>query len=314
MRKIALLFEMSENERRGFLVLSIVIGLIGLTPFVYRAFSTGSTEEIQMLSSIVEERGTSRAYTTESRRPHTFSEKPSDKKKKNIVPFAFDPNKLPVEKWKLLGFTERQIQVIKNYESKGGQFRTKADVAKMYVISDGDFERLEPYIDLPDNLPRTDGVKRPHPSQKSVSADNMAKSIKRKIAINLSTADTAALKEVHGIGSVLASRIVRFRDALGGFHTIEQLKEVYGLSEEQFEKMESALSLGDTPVKKWDVNDLSVEQLAQHPYISRKEATHIVRYREQHGAFNSLADLEKVYALNSDFLRKIAPYFGFRDQ
>src|SRR5699024_5919816 len=66
--------------------------------------------------------------------------------------FSFDPNNLPIEKWKALGFSEKQAQTIKNYEMKGGRFRTKADVAKLYVVSDEDFTRLAPYITLPEKV------------------------------------------------------------------------------------------------------------------------------------------------------------------
>ncbi|MBD1431668.1 helix-hairpin-helix domain-containing protein [Sphingobacterium sp. DN00404] len=302
MKRLALLFGMSENERRGFLVLLVLIGLIGGIPFVYSFFRQVATDDILVISTIAaaeqkafELKKTFESNAEEIHASHNLAEKPS---------FSFDPNNLPAEKWKMLGFTERQIQVIKNYESKGGRFRTKADVAKMYVVSDEDFKRLEPYILLPETLPA-------QPRQVAFSPEKAPEPSTRKLWIDLSTADTTTLKEIQGIGSVLASRIVKFRDALGGFHRVDQVKEVYGVSEEQFLKMESSLTLGDNAVEKLAINQLSVDKLAQHPYISRKEATHIVRYREQHGAFGSLADLEEMYALNDDFLRKIAPYLDF---
>ncbi|HLT88362.1 MAG TPA: helix-hairpin-helix domain-containing protein [Sphingobacterium sp.] len=296
MKKLALLFGMSENERRGFLVLSILIGLIGMVPFIFSFYVKHPTDDILLISSTVEEE----LKTFESRPKEIHASRRITEKSL----FPFDPNDLPVEKWKMLGFSERQIQVIKNYESKGGRFRTKADVAKMYVISEEDFKRIASYITLPETIPT--------PSGETVSSSKERREpLKRKLWVDLSIVDTATLKEIHGIGSVLASRIVKFRDALGGFHSVDQLKEVYGISEEQFAKMESSLTLGDSSVKKWEINHLPIEKLAQHPYISRKEATHIVRYREQHGAFESLADLKKMYALNDDFLRKIAPYLDF---
>lgn len=287
---------MSENERRGFLVLSILIVLMAVTPCIYSFYVSNTRDDIFLLSSLVEEeRNMLEANEEGNRGPLTEAEKP---------PFPFNPNNLAAEKWKMLGFTEKQIKVIKNYEAKGGRFRTKADVAKIYVISEVDFRRIAPYITLPET------VSTPPPKVAS-SPNGRTKPSNAKIVLDLSIADTTALKKIHGIGSVLAARIVKFRDALGGFHSIDQVKEVYGISEEQFVKMESSLTLGDNPISKWAINHLSVERLTQHPYISRKEATHIVRYREQHGAFASLDDLEKMYALNDDFLRKIAPYLEF---
>lgn len=296
MKKLALLFRMSENERRGFLVLSVLIALMGGIPFLYSFYRKPATDDMLVISTIVaEEQKTVEPSGEEVRVPLRVTTKSY---------FPFDPNNLPAEKWRMLGFTDKQIRVIKNYEAKGGRFRTKADVAKMYVVSAEDYNRLAPYITLPETVP---------PQRREIAPftkEHTSPPLK-KIVVDLSVADTTALQEISGIGPVLSARIVKFRDALGGFHRVDQLKEVYGISEEQFLKMESSLTLGDNPVKKWAVNQLSVEKLAQHPYISRKEATHIVRYREQHGAFRSLADLEEMYALNDDFLRKIAPYLDF---
>lgn len=283
-------------------MLSILIGLIGIIPFIYSFYVKHTADDILLLSSTVEEER--RMFERSTERISTIEEKPRSKTEKLFKPFPFDPNHLPVEKWKLLGFTERQIQVIKNYESKGGRFRTKSDVAKMYVVSEEDFNRIAPYITLPETTPA-------QPRQVAFSSKETTKPSIEKIVVDLSVADTTALQEISGIGPVLALRIVKFRDALGGFHSVDQIKEVYGISAEQFAKMESSLTLGDSPVKKWAINQLSIEKLVQHPYISRKEATHIVRYREQHGGFASLADLEKMYALNDGFLRKIAPYLDF---
>ena len=136
---------------------------------------------------------------------------------------------------------------------------------------------------------------------------------KKTLLVDVALADTSVWQQVWGIGPVLAERIVKFRDALGGFHSLDQLKEVYGISEEQFEKMLPLLRLGNQPVQKWPVNSLSVEELVKHPYISYKQARHIVRYREQHGSYTEIADMEAIHALQEEFLRKIAPYLEFGD-
>src|SRR5690606_3068021 len=66
--------------------------------------------------------------------------------------FPFNPNNLSIEKWQLLGLSEAQAQIIKKYEAKGGKFKTKSDVAKMYSVSKPMYEKLEPFILLPDKL------------------------------------------------------------------------------------------------------------------------------------------------------------------
>lgn len=306
MKKLALLFGMSENERKGFLVLSMLIVLMGTAPLVYSIYSRPTTDDAIQLSWVTREAhliSEPNAPETEMTAPYAVPRK----MEREFVPFSFDPNNLPVEKWRALGFSEKQAQVIKNYEASGGRFRSKEDVAKIYVISDEVFNRIAPYITLPEAL--SSPLKKETTTRKeAIEKTNLPTTL---LVVDIGVADTIALKQIRGIGSVLAARIVNFRDALGGFHTLEQMKEVFGISEEQFVSMESNLVLGDNLIRKLAINDLSVEELGRHPYISRKEAMHIVRYREQHGAFESLADLEEMHALNGDFLRKIAPYLGF---
>lgn len=295
---------MSERERKGFLVLSVLIGFIAIVPVLYSFYlRKGEQEAIVVINRSIVHKAVSLPEREERR--YTGENTQIQRAKKEVQLFSFDPNNLPAEQWEQLGFTEKQVQVIQNYQAKGGRFRTKADVAKLYVVSEADFERIAPYISLPDMLPAREKV---------VSAEKTADRTDRRIEtlrIDLATADTLSLQRMQGIGPVLASRIVKFREALGGFHSLAQVKEVYGISAEQYAKMEPSLILGDNPVQKLPVNALTEETLAQHPYISWKEARHIVRYREQHGAFTALTDLEKMHALDEEFIRKIGPYLDF---
>ena len=71
---------------------------------------------------------------------------------KVITRFNFDPNLLDQKSWLKLGLSEKQINVIQNYISKGGKFRIKNDLKKMYCISKDEFEKLEPFILLPDSF------------------------------------------------------------------------------------------------------------------------------------------------------------------
>src|SRR5690606_7315930 len=129
--------------------------------------------------------------------------------------------------------------------------------------------------------------------------------------VDINKADTVAFKRLKGIGSVYAARIVKFREALGGFHHVGQIKEVYGISDELFQAIHESLILEEKNIRQLEVNRLEVEELAKHPYISKKEASLIVNYRMQHGVFQSIEDLKNIYALSDDFLRKIAPYLRF---
>ena len=77
---------------------------------------------------------------------------------------------------------------------------------------------------------------------------------------------------VPGIGSVFAKRIIKYRDLLGGFYSVEQLGEVYGIDEDRYEAMKSWFSVDPSVISHLFVNQLSAKKLASHPYVSYKQA------------------------------------------
>lgn len=116
---------------------------------------------------------------------------------------------------------------------------------------------------------------------------------------------------MYGIGPAFAKRIVKYRDALGGFYSIDQLTEVYGLPPETFEIIKPKLVLQMTSLTKININLLNANELSKHPYISRKQAQTIVNYRSQHGVFKNLESLSEIQSLDKEFLRKIGKYLEY---
>ncbi|MGN5953489.1 helix-hairpin-helix domain-containing protein [Sphingobacterium lactis] len=224
--------------------------------------------------------------------------------KKDIAYFSFDPNSLDESGWEALDLTKKQIKGILNYRSKGGRFRDKADLAKLYSLRPQDVERLTPFVQI-----KEDPINQPMPEERPYS--NKRKESFRKILINVNAADTNSWMEVRGIGPVFSKRIVKFRDALGGFHDINQLKEVYGIPEDIWDKIHQQIQLMPNSHKRILINQISIDSLAKHPYVRYKRARTIINYRVQHGNFKELADLKKILSLDEEFFIKIEPYLDF---
>src|SRR5690606_7557457 len=108
---------------------------------------------------------------------------------------------------------------------------------------------------------------------------------------------TSALKALPGIGSKLANRIVSFREKLGGFYSIEQLREVYGIRDSVFDKLVRYLKLENPETKKINLNKATLDKMKAHPYIRFQFAKAIVAYRDEHGDFSSLDGLRAVRAV-----------------
>lgn len=132
----------------------------------------------------------------------------------------------------------------------------------------------------------------------------------RYTPLSLNSSDSASLERLPGIGPVLAARIVRYREKLGGFYNSAQLKEVYGIDDTLYSFVGPFLetTAARSTLTKIDLNNATLETLRQHPYLRWEKARAIIRYREANGPFTSVSDLEKIYLLDTATIRRLTPY------
>lgn len=129
--------------------------------------------------------------------------------------------------------------------------------------------------------------------------------------MDFAEADSIVLQVVPGIGQVLAGRIVKYRENLGGLHQEKQLLEVFGVTEEVAQKVFEYFPLNPVISKKIKINELDAAKLAEHPYINFGHAKVIVAYRKQHGAYEAPDDLLKIRIFNEEWLARLKPYLEF---
>lgn len=127
--------------------------------------------------------------------------------------------------------------------------------------------------------------------------------------LNLNTADSISLEKLPWIGPVMAGRIIEYRKRLGGYLNIGQLKEIYGMREELFEKMIPRLTT-DGVVNPIFLNTDTKEKMGKHPYIGWHRARLIINYRQQHERFNSWQDVWKTMTFDSSSWLKARPYLN----
>jgi competence ComEA-like helix-hairpin-helix protein len=132
--------------------------------------------------------------------------------------------------------------------------------------------------------------------------------------IDINKADSLQFEQLPAIGIKLSSRIVRYRERLGGFLTIEQIKEVYGISDSAFQVILPFLKIekGFMP-QKMEINKADYSALRKHPYTNHEFIKMILAYRKSHGPFREKADMEKIIQLDLKVLEKIMPYLSFQD-
>lgn len=134
--------------------------------------------------------------------------------------------------------------------------------------------------------------------------------LKEGETIELNTADTTALKMIPGIGTGYANRIVKYRNLLGGFTSINQLKEVWGMDDYLYEKITPYIVLQNRH-KKINVNNTGFEELKKHPYINYKQAKIIVDIRERKGNIESIDRLALLEEFSEKDIKRLTPYLSF---
>jgi competence ComEA-like helix-hairpin-helix protein len=226
--------------------------------------------------------------------------------KKNDL-FAFNPNTASNDDFVALGFPAKLASRIVNYREKGGKFRIKSDLLKIYGFDSAFYQQVQGYITLPKHVVKIKEKKKFQQKKTIASKKGPEK-------FNLNQADTAQLKKVYGIGDKLSLRIVKYRDVLGGFISMKQLIEVYGLDSAVVNRL-SGLSFVENefqPVR-ININTATEKQLSDHPYLG-KAAKAIVAYRFQHGEFATLEDIRNVGSLEAKSIERIMPYLKLHDE
>jgi competence ComEA-like helix-hairpin-helix protein len=293
----------NKRERNGiFVLLAIIFSLLIYLMVADKCFRqekidfTKFEKEIQLLQATAETTNTAIKYDATKKITAAASVVNSAPER-----FKFNPNQLPEADWKRLGLTDKQIHSIKNYESKGGTFRKKEDVKKMYCISMKLYASLEPYIEIPVSekmqLSKTEYQKRSIPEIK---------------ILELNSADSLQLTNIKGIGAFYAKTIIKYRNALGGFHSKEQLMEVWKFNQEKYDALEKYITVDTSKIKRININTCSANEL-KHPYINWKIANGIINYRSKHGNFHTLEEIKETDLLNNETFLKIVPYLKITD-
>jgi competence protein ComEA len=132
------------------------------------------------------------------------------------------------------------------------------------------------------------------------------------VVIELNSADSVSLTSLHGIGASFARRIISYRNRLGGFYNEEQLREVFGMDSIKYADLQAQIKVDPSLIKKIKVNKVTFDNLSHFPYLSYKQMNAIIQFREQHGEYESLADMKNIAILDDKTLNKIKPYIAFK--
>ncbi len=307
LERVKSFFRYYRSERRAVIALAIIFLIVLCSVEAYRTFYVPKPVSLEfiLIEDSLSEKGNE--YVSNDR-PETI-----------ISPFNFDPNTLSDSGYFQMGFSEKEIKMLRNYQSAGGRFRKRDDFAKLYFIDHEEYELIKPYIQLPESS-NENRLPRQRPINSDSNRSNLIKwsdtasyaSFEYKPFIcNLNTADTSELKRLKGIGSFYAQQIVSYRNELGGYHNLSQLLELWKMTPDKIDEFADQVLLRPEDLVKIDVNSVSAQELSKHPYVDFDLANRLILERETRNGFSDQNELCDSDLLAPDLCRKLVPYLTF---
>jgi competence ComEA-like helix-hairpin-helix protein len=221
--------------------------------------------------------------------------------------YPFNPNFISDYKGYKLGMSIQEIDRLLAYRKQNKYVNSAEEFQKVTQVSDSLLRVLAPNFKFPDWVNNRNAAASFTNSKYPVFAK------KQKIEIiDINTASLEDLVKVYGIGEVTAQRILSYKESLGGFVAMEQLNEVWGLSPEVLANLNKQFRVKSTlGIKKYDINNASIKELAQFPYFKYTIARQIVTYRSMNGDIHNIEDLTKIKGMPNDKIKIIVLYLEF---
>ncbi|MDP3435720.1 MAG: helix-hairpin-helix domain-containing protein [Bacteroidales bacterium] len=211
--------------------------------------------------------------------------------------FLFDPNIATLEELIKLGLTNGQATVVLKYREKGGVFRKREDLKKIYVLPEGFYERVKEFIEI-EEINEAPTVKRER------------EAVKEAVKIDLNSADSLLLLSLPGVGPYYAGKIVEFRRKTGGFAYPSQIMDIKGIDREKFSVIQRYIYADTSKIQKKNLEKISFEELSANPYIGSYVARSIIRFRESiHPDIPDLASLLINNIIKPEILKILNYYF-----
>lgn len=288
------LFHFNKQERQGVFVLAIIIFLLfALRLLIPLIINKSALQIINPVEGKVE------APVIAESNGIRFNKKTDYPKGGEL--FVFNPNEVSGEDLLRLGFSEKLAQTMLKFRSKGGTFRKAEDLKKLYGLSPALYEKLAPYILIPAKSSNRDSLNVEVKYHKAAAT---------KALLDLNSADSVALVSLRGIGPAFSKRILKYRTMLGGFYSVEQIREVYGMTDSLYALIMPQIIADTAQIHKIPINAVDVASLRKHLYFNYQVANAIINYRNKHGRLTK-KDIEDMGVFTEDKLKKILPYLSF---
>lgn len=306
----------NKRQERGIFVLSIILLITILTTY-FAPYIFKSTPEIDKQNQLLSQVKLQSIAHDSKRIPNSlqYSTPGSNSKDIEINPTSeFDPNLITSEELLAMGLPKKVANNLVKYTSKGGRFYKDEDLKKVYGMTDQIFISLKPFIKIGRIKVKSvivNSNKDSYVEQVAFSYTKPKETYKEKKKVDklgINSADSLQLLDLRGIGPYYAGEIIKYRKKLGGYNDILQLKELYKMDDEKYEKFSSQLILDTIRLNRININTADFKVILRHPYIDYETTKYIVNKRNRLGKFAALYQLKDTLNMPDHLYKKLSPY------
>lgn len=231
------------------------------------------------------------------------------RQKNDYVPkiYPFNPNFITDYKGYKLGMSVAEIDRLLAFRKENKYVNSPQEFQAVTKVSDSLLNAISPYFKFPDWVKN----KREFAASKKYGDKAFAKK-EKVVTIDINQATQEDLIKIYGIGEAISLRILKFKENLGGFVSMEQMNDIWGLSPEVIENLNAHFKVSASPtVKKIDINNASIKELSLFPYFKYPISKNIVTFRSMNGDLKNTEDLTKIKGLSIEKAKIIALYLDF---
>ncbi len=282
-------FQFTKQQRRGILSLLLLMVIIQLGYFYWST----RRKTIESLSDT--------SWLAMQTVIDSLKNRPTTTK---TVIYPFNPNFITDYKGYKLGMKLEEINRLFAFRKQNKYVNSAQEFQLVTGVSDSLLNVISPYFKFPDWVKQKN-----NPNYKTYTKFESEKKIVQK---DINEASPEDLIKVYGIGPALSERILKQKEVLGGFVSMDQMQSIWGLSPEVIENLNKSFFLKTVPsVKKININTLSTKELAKFPYFNYTIAKEIVTFRSMNGEIKNVEDLAKINGFPIDKIHFIALYLEF---
>lgn len=279
--------EFSKKTRKSLLIFLVVVIVVALLPRIVVSFLP--KEELKF--SKEEKRTLSFKPTfNQYQRSYTFR-----KKMFRRPPSKFDPNLYTITDWMYLGLSKKQAASVLKFGKYG--FKSNEQLSKVFVIPKQLFDLIKDSTIY--------GMK------KGFLVSATTHEVKKETVIHLLELNSASEEEllaIPGIGPFFAKNILKQREKLGGFISLNQLLECWKFDDEKLAEVKPYMKVDPSLVQKLNINTATAEEFKKHPYFTWNLANSLYKIRKQKGAYSSLEEIKESVLMTEELYIKLKPY------